>query len=165
MQGILIRSRTQIIEDDEKPSNCFCNLKKHNYNSKIIPKLERKDGKVITDQSEIFSDAKMFYEDLYSKKDNNLTDIHLDSLFLNTNIRKLNTEESNKSEGLLTYKQTPVTLKTMANNRSPGSDGFGADIFKMFWPLYYWLYKFSFFKRRTIHYTTARNNYMYTQRK
>ena len=146
MQGILIRSRTQIIEDDEKPSNCFCNLKKHNYNSKIIPKLERKDGKVITDQSEIFNDAKMFYEDLYSNKDNNLTVIDLDSLFLNTNIRKLNTEESNKLEGLLTYKQASVTLKTMANNRSPGSDGFGADILKMFWPLYYWLFKFSFLK-------------------
>ena len=133
MQGILIRSRTQITEDDEKPSHYFCNLEKHNYNSKIIPKLERKDGKVITDQFEILNDAKMFYEDLYSNKDNNLTDIDLDSLFINTNIRKLNTEESNKLEGLLTYKEASLTLKTMANNRSPGSDGFGADFFKMFW--------------------------------
>ena len=95
MQGILIKSRTQIIEDDEKPSHYFCNLEKHNYNSKIIPKLERKDGKVITDQFEILNDAKMFNEDLYSNKDNNLTDIDLDSIFINTNTRKLNTEESN----------------------------------------------------------------------
>ena len=133
MQGILIRSRTQVIEDDEKPSNYFCNLEKHNYNSKIIPKLERKDGKVIRDQFEILNDAKIFYEDLYSNKDNNLTDIDLDNLFINTNIRKLNIEESNKLEGLLTYKEASLTLKTMTHNRSSGSDGFGAEFFKMFW--------------------------------
>ena len=32
MQGYLIRSRAQIIEDDEKPTNYFCNLEKHHYN-------------------------------------------------------------------------------------------------------------------------------------
>ena len=57
MQGIMIRSQTQIIEEDEKPSNLFCNLKKkqHNYNNKITPKLERKDGTVTTDQFEILN--------------------------------------------------------------------------------------------------------------
>ena len=41
MQGYLIRSRTQITEDDEKPTNYFCNLEKHHCTSKIIPKLEK----------------------------------------------------------------------------------------------------------------------------
>ena len=39
MQGILVRSRAQIINEDEKPSNFFCNLEKYNHSSKIIPKL------------------------------------------------------------------------------------------------------------------------------
>ena len=56
MQGILVRSRAQLIEDDEKPTNFFCNLEKHNYASKIIPKLEKNDGKIITDQFEILND-------------------------------------------------------------------------------------------------------------
>ena len=45
MRGILVRSRAQIIEDDEKPTNFFCNLEKHNYVSKIISKLETSSGR------------------------------------------------------------------------------------------------------------------------
>ena len=53
MQGFLVRARAKIIEDDEKPTNFFCNLEKHNYTSKIIPKLEPNNGKIVTDQHEI----------------------------------------------------------------------------------------------------------------
>ena len=60
MQGILVRSRAQIIEDDEKPTKFFCNLEKHNYSSKIIRKLVMDDGKTITDQFEILNKIKCF---------------------------------------------------------------------------------------------------------
>ena len=43
MQGVLVRARAN--EEDEKPTNFFCNLEKHNYTSKIIPKLETNDEK------------------------------------------------------------------------------------------------------------------------
>ena len=36
-------------------------------------------------------------------------------------------------EGLLTYEQVTISLKSMSNNRSPGTDGFSADFFKVFW--------------------------------
>ena len=35
MQGFLVRARAKIIEDDEKPTNFFCNLEKHNYTSNL----------------------------------------------------------------------------------------------------------------------------------
>ena len=71
MQRILIRPRTQIVEDNEEPSNpVFVILKKHNYNCKIIPKLERQNGKFMSNQFEILDDAKIFNEGLYSNKDN-----------------------------------------------------------------------------------------------
>ena len=69
MQGILVRARAKIIEDDEKPTKFFCNLEKHNYTSKIIPKLETNNGKIVTDQHEILNETKIFYEDLYASKD------------------------------------------------------------------------------------------------
>ena len=56
MQGILVRSSAQTIEDDENPTNFFCNLEKHNYSSKIIPKLDLDDGRTIKDQSEILTE-------------------------------------------------------------------------------------------------------------
>ena len=36
-------------------------------------------------------------------------------------------------EGLITYDQASFSLRNMKNNRSQGSDGFGADFFKAFW--------------------------------
>ena len=48
MEGVLVRARAKIIEDDEKPTNFFCNLEKYNYTSKIVSKLETNDWKIIT---------------------------------------------------------------------------------------------------------------------
>ena len=42
MQGYLVRSRANIIENGEKPSQYFCNLESHNYSSKIINVLSKK---------------------------------------------------------------------------------------------------------------------------
>ena len=133
MQGILIRSRAQIIEEDEKVTNFFCNLEKHNYTSKLIPKLEKQNGEIISDQFQILNEAKLFYEELYTSKDEQLTDINLNTLLANTDTKKLNVQESNTIEGFLTYEEAGSTLKAMQNNRSPGSDGFSAEFFKIFW--------------------------------
>ena len=59
MHGILVRPRAQIINEDEKPSNFFCNLKKYHYSSKIITsKPDMDDGKSVTDQFEILKKPK-----------------------------------------------------------------------------------------------------------
>ena len=133
MQGHMIRSRAQIIENDEKPTKYFCNLETFKAVNKIIPKLERSDGTLITDQYEILNEAKLFYENLYSSKDANLTDINLENEFIDYDIPKLSTEESKSLEGLITYEQASQSLKSMSNNRSPGTSGFNADFFKVFW--------------------------------
>ena len=88
IQGFLVRARAKIIEDDEKPSNFFCNLEKHNYTSKIIPKLETNNEKIVTDQHEILNETNIFYEDLYASKDSQLTDIDLFELFRNIDTKK-----------------------------------------------------------------------------
>ena len=82
---------------------------------------------------QILNKAKLFYEDLYSFKDSQLTDINLHDMLLNTETEKLSARESNLIEGPLTYKEAGLTLKAMQNNRSPGSDGFSAEFFKNFW--------------------------------
>ena len=46
---------------------------------------------------------------------------------------KLNNNESNTLEGMISYKQASESLKHMRNGRSPGTDGFSADFFKTFW--------------------------------
>ena len=133
MQGILIRTHGQIIEEDEKPSQYFCNLEKNNYSSKIIPKIERNDGTFITDQATILEETKLFYKTLYSSKDSELLDTDLEAELEGYSVPKLNIEESMSIEGILTYDQVSLSLKSMSNNKSPGTDGFSADFLKVFW--------------------------------
>ena len=45
--------------------------------------------------------------------------------------KKLSQDESSLLEGTLTYQGVTKALKAMANNRSPGSDGFTAEVFKL----------------------------------
>ena len=48
MQGFLVRSRANIIENGEKPSQYFCSLESNNYTSKIINVIEKENGEMIT---------------------------------------------------------------------------------------------------------------------
>ena len=57
MQGILVRSRAQLLKMMKKLTKFFYNLEKHNHLSKIIPKLVMDDGKTITDQFEILNET------------------------------------------------------------------------------------------------------------
>ena len=133
MHGHLIRSRAKIIEEDEKPTKYFCNLETHNYANKNIPKIEKSDGTTITEQSSILKEAKQFYEHLYSNKDEQLSDINLCQELAGFDVQILTKKESDAIEGFITLKEAAETLKSMSNNKSPGSDGFSAEFFKVFW--------------------------------
>jgi hypothetical protein len=54
----------QWIEEGEKPTKYFCGLESKIF-SKIIPKIEKDDGKTITKQFDILKETKVFYEELY----------------------------------------------------------------------------------------------------
>jgi hypothetical protein len=44
-------------------------LESKNYTSKIIPKVEKDNGEIVTDQKEILKEVQYFYENLYKNKD------------------------------------------------------------------------------------------------
>lgn len=133
MKGYLVRSRANIIENGEKPSQYLCNLESHNYSSKIINVIEQDNGTCITNQKEILHETSKYYENLYSCRDNTLNNIDLNIYMQNSNMPKLNEEESAQLEGILTHEEAGQTLKNMKNNKSPGTSGFTVDFFKVFW--------------------------------
>ena len=59
--------------------------------------------------------------------------INIETVLEGYTVPKLNLEETTYLEGLLTYEHATNFLKNMTNNRSPGTDGFSADFFKVFW--------------------------------
>jgi hypothetical protein len=50
IKGKIIRSKVQWIKEGGKPTKCFCGLESNIFTSKIIPKIERNDGKTINKQ-------------------------------------------------------------------------------------------------------------------
>ena len=56
----IIRSRVQWIEEGKKPTKYFCGLESKKFTSKIIPKIERDDGKTITKQFDILKETRYF---------------------------------------------------------------------------------------------------------
>ena len=134
LQGNYIRSRAKWVEEGEKPSSYFCKLESRNFTSKIIPQLELGNGDKIYDQSQILIETKNFYENLY-KCNLNSVDFDLENeLSCDTcSIPKLSEIESESLEGEITFTEASNTLLKMKSNKSPGSDGFSAEFFKVFW--------------------------------
>ena len=157
MNGIILRSKSQWIADGEKPTKFFCNLEKHNFTSKIIPRVEKDDGTIVNDQFEILHEIELFYKNLYSE-DKNINDCDLSSMFRNLEISKLTKQESMNLEGLLTIQEAEFTLKKMKNGKSPGSDGYTAEFFKCFWK------QIGHFIVRAINYGFIKNELSVTQK-
>ena len=132
VQGEYIRSRTQWIEEGEKPTNFFCNLENRNFVNKTIPKLIAGDGTIIESQKEILNEAKCFYEKLYKKKDC-IRNVNLSRELPFQGIPKLTEDQKKSLEGDISLTELTAALKKMKNNKSPGSDGFTTEFFKFFW--------------------------------
>ena len=131
----MIRSRVQNLALYEKPTKEFCNLEKFKVIQKTIKKITLDDGRVITNQSEILEQIRLFYARLY---DNRQTDPKIisegDWNSINHKQNKLTPDEALNIEGPLTIKEIGSALKGMTHNKTPGIDGFPAEFYKMFWP-------------------------------
>ena len=99
--------------------------------SKFIASIQKEE--FIRSFKSSATETKIFYEDLYASKDSQLVDIDLFELFRNIDTKKLNKDESDSIEGPISYPEAASVLRAMSNNRSPGSDGFSAEFFKIFW--------------------------------
>ena len=65
LKGKFIRSRAKWIEEGEKPTKYFCNMESRNFTNQLISRIELDNGKVITDQTQILDETKLFYQNLY----------------------------------------------------------------------------------------------------
>ena len=133
LKGYMIRSKAQYIGQGEKPTKYFCALEKHHYVSKLIGKIEKDDGLITTEQSEILTEMGNFYKKLYENKDNTFDNIDFEDYMKDTKMIKLSDHEAKTLDGLLTYKEISDSLYNMKNDKSPEISGFSAEVFKFFW--------------------------------
>ena len=102
--------------------------------SKIIPKIEKENGEIISKQNDILTEAKQFYKTMYENKEgeNGCTVNELEKDMQYLNFKRLSMEEKLGLEGEITVCEAGVILKNMNNNKSPGTDGFTTEFFKFF---------------------------------
>jgi hypothetical protein len=128
MEGVLLRSRARWVADGEKITSYFCSLEKRNYVNKRITKLEH-NGNTLTAEKEIDNTVNHFYSSLYSERE--VEDCEIDNLI--KEIPQLSVQEQISLEGELKLDEASLSLKNMSNKKSPGSDGFTVEFFKVFW--------------------------------
>ena len=132
LKGAFIRSRSQMISQEEKPNKLFLNLENNNFISKNIKELINSKEKKITEPNEILEEMRVFYEQLYTKRD--VTEVK-DSLFNNyiKNLNKLSKDESSKIDSNININKLYDQVFGTKNNKSPGPDGFTNEFLKIFW--------------------------------
>ena len=90
-----MRTKAKWNVEGERSSKYFCNLEKRYFTEKAIPKLILDNGIEITNQGDILTQQKIFYEALYTSKGTVVSDNHFIFFYENNPfIKKLNLEES-----------------------------------------------------------------------
>ena len=121
MEGMLIRSRARWIGEGEKVSKYVSNLEKRHYTSKIIRKIEKQGGTIVTEQDDVVKETKYVYEHLY-KQEEQINDVNLEEIIQEQeSIPKLTEEQCNSLESKISKDEVLSTLKRMKNGTSPGS--------------------------------------------
>ena len=98
-----------------------------------MKRIQKPSGEVITNQKEILSSIKDFYQNLFMNKDNTLWEANFNDMFFYNNVTSLSENQSQELEGPLKITELSYALKAMKNGKTPGIDGFPAEFFKVFW--------------------------------
>ena len=132
IEGSIVRSRIQWLNESEKPTKYFLSLENRNYIDKTIRKIIIND-ETVTNQDKILKHIKDFYQNLFKKHDQDFNEDSFYQTFNNLNIPKVNNIDYNVLEGKIESYELSKTLKNMKNNKTPGIDGLPAEFYKFFW--------------------------------
>lgn len=127
-KGSMVRSKANWFEYGEKMSAYFFALEKSNQQRKCIHSLRTKEGQILTHDKEILEHQRLFYEQLYKAKEEEL---HMYPPFI---IRPLLSNEERQSlNEPITLKEMDIALHGLALNKSPGQDGLSVNFYQTFW--------------------------------
>ena len=133
-RAAMFRSKCRWIEQGERPTKCFFNLEKTNYNKKVIAEIETENGEYITDENQILSEIETYYHNLYSSQ-STATLSEFRQFTQNIDIPHITEDIRAKLEGRLTYEECKKVLSSFSNGKSPGEDGFTAEFYAKFFDI------------------------------
>ena len=92
--------------------------------------MRNKRGEITTDTTEINRIVRNYYEQLYAKKFENLSEI--DTFLEKCNIPKLHQEETENLNRLITTSEIEAVIKKLLAHKSSGPDGSTGKFYKTF---------------------------------
>ena len=95
-----------------------------------INTVRNEKGEIITDTTEIQRIVRNQYEELYTKKFENLGE--MGKFLEKCNLPKLNEEEAESPNRLITADEIEAVIKKLPIHKSPGPDGFTGELYKAF---------------------------------
>ena len=95
-----------------------------------ITKIRNENGEITTDNIEIQRIIRNYYQQLYANKTDNL--IEMDKFLEKYNLPKLNQEETENLNRLITSMEIKIVIKNLPTNKSPGPDGFTGEFYQKF---------------------------------
>ena len=111
-----------MVHEGEKNTKYFLNLEKRHCKQTTITQLRVSEDDFISTDKEILLECKNFYKNLYTSKED--TNKNADAFFPPLEEQKrLSQEEQSLCEGPLSKKECLEALKSMASEKTPGSDG------------------------------------------
>ena len=116
-----------------KKTKYFLNLEKRHCRNGAISQLKLGENVFVTKDKEILSECEKFYKNLYKST---IDTRHLQTdgnFFGNFSEKTLDLDKKEKSEGPLTKTECLESLKSMAPDKSPGTDGIPAEFYKVLW--------------------------------
>ena len=120
-ESIRIRSKCEWYERSEKSTKFFLNLEKQRGAQNAVKKLIVYKKEII-DQTHILEYIRKLYETLF-KKHKQKTAAEIENFLRHFNIPKLLENKSKLCEEDLTKKDLYNSLKSMQNDKCPGTDG------------------------------------------
>jgi len=128
-KGAYVRSRRKWLEEGEQNSAYFFRLERSNAVNASIDRLRTDDG-VLENPRQIASFCSKFYNNLYTSR---YCDNSAKPFFESTNHNKvIPLEDKEACDNDISQSEILLAIKSLKNNKSPGSDGLTSELYKMF---------------------------------
>jgi hypothetical protein len=131
-KGAIIRSKISWTEEGEKNSAFFLRQEKQNYLNKTITEL-KVNGKYIDNPKDILKAEKEFYSHLYQENTDIINNTEINTFISDNYVPKIKEDIKKTMDEPITEKEILYSLKSLKNNKSPGTDGLTTEFFKFFW--------------------------------
>ena len=133
LKGAIIRSRARWLEEGEKATKYFCGLEKKNFVDKSITKVILENNTTVEEQKDILSQLQLYYTNLYTSTTKNINTDNVQQYITKQKLLKISEEDQQQLNADFTEEEIKKTIKNMANNKTPGTDGFPIEFYKFFW--------------------------------